>query len=138
MRSDIVLDTNVLLAALRSSRGSSFALLSLLAEDHFTLHVSVPLVAEYEAVLRRGQLELTDGQIDDVLDFLCARACHHEVFYLWRPQLRDPDDDFILELAVKAQASIVTWNRADFKRAQLFGIQVLTPADLLDIVEKRS
>ena len=132
---NIVLDTNVLLSALRSSRGASFRLLDLLGSECFTLHISAPLIAEYEAVLKRGELALSDQQIDDVIDFVCAKAMHHKIFFLWRPMLKDPGDDFLLELAVKAQANIVTWSINDFKRAASFGISVWTPRELLALLE---
>lgn len=132
---DIVLDTNVLLSALQSSRGTSFRLLSLVPEQRFRLHVSTPLVAEYEAVLKRGNLALSAQQIDDVIDFLCARSEHHKIFYLWRPALKDADDDFLLELAVKAQAAIVTWNVGDFRSAARFGVTVMTPKTFLQTLE---
>jgi putative PIN family toxin of toxin-antitoxin system len=132
---DIVLDTNVLLTALKSSRGNSYRLLAMLEENRFQLHVSTPLIAEYEAVLKRSQLALSGQQIDDVIDFICARAIHHRIFYLWRPVLKDPDDDFLLELAVKAGASIITWNLADFKRAAGFGVNALTPRQFLERLE---
>ena len=64
----------------------------------FQIDLSAPLVAEYEAVLKRGLLTLTAQQIDDVPDYLCAEGIHHKIFYLWRPVLKDPDD-FPLELA---------------------------------------
>lgn len=131
----IVIDTNVLLSALKSSQGTSFRLLSLLPSAIFQVQVSSPLVAEYEAVLKRGQLSLSDAQIDDVIDFLCLHAQAHRIFYLWRPVLKDPDDDFLLELAVKANADIVTWNMADFKRAEQFNIKVLSPRDFLKLLE---
>ena len=134
---DIVLDTNVLLAALRSSRGISFQLLSLFGQGRFVFHVSVPLVAEYEAVLKRGQLALSASQIDDVIDYVCAESIHHKIFYLWRPALKDANDDFVLELAVKAQASIVSWNVKDFTRAESFGIRVMTPRDFLFSLESQ-
>lgn len=127
----VIFDTNVLVSALRSRLGASFRLLSLVGQDRFALQVSAPLVAEYEAVLKRGQLALSDAQIDDVIDFLCAQSEHHKIFYLWRPVLKDPDDDFLLELAVKAQAAIVTWNLADFKKAQAFGVPVISPRTFL-------
>lgn len=135
MNKDIILDTNVLLTALKSSRGTSFRLFAGLADGRYRLHVSTPLVAEYEAVLKRGHLSLSDVQIDDIVDFICAQATHHQIFYLWRPTLKDPDDDFILELAVKAGASIVTWNTADFKRAEKFAVNVLTPREFLALLE---
>ncbi len=132
----IVLDTNVLYSAFHSRLGVSFQVLSMVGQSKFSLQVSAPLVAEYEAVLKRGQLKLTPQQIDDVIDFVCANSEHHKIFYLWRPTLKDPDDDFLLELAVKAQASIVTWNMADFKKADKFGISIMTPRDLLKQLEK--
>lgn len=135
MKVDVVLDTNVLVAALKSSRGTSFRLLSLVAQSLFTLHVSTPLVTEYEAVLKRGITSLSAEEIDDVIDFLCSRAVLNKIFYLWRPVLKDPDDDFVLELAVKANATIVTWNVADFKRAARFDIAVMTPREFLASLE---
>ncbi len=135
MKPDIVLDTNVLVAALKSSQGTSFRLLSLLERDLFTVHVSTPLVTEYEAVLKRGITALTADDIDDVIDFLCSKAVLDKIFYLWRPVLKDPDDDFVLELAVKANATIVTWNVADFKQTARFGIDVMTPRDFLASLE---
>lgn len=132
----IVLDTHVLYCALHARLGVSFQLLSMVGQSKFSLQVSAPWVAEYEAVLKRGQLKLTPQNIDDVIDFVCANSEHHKIFYLWRPTLKDPDDDFLLELAVKAQASIVTWHMADFKKADKFGISTMTPRDLLKQLEK--
>ncbi len=126
----IVLDTNVLVAALRSSRGASFSLLSQIDHPSITIHLSTPIVAEYEAVLKRNKL-LSDQAIDDVIDYLCLIAEHHEIFYLWRPTLKDPDDDFVLELSVKSRATIVTWNISDFGPAKRFGIEVINPREFL-------
>jgi len=131
MKPDIVLDTNVLVSALKSSRGASYRLLSLVEHDLFTVHLSTTLVTEYEAVLKRGITALTAEEIDDVVDFVCSRAVRDKIFYLWRPVLKDPGDDFVLELAVKADATIVTWNVSDFKRAVRFGVAVLTPREFL-------
>ncbi len=128
---NIVIDTNVLLAALKSSKGSSFRLLRLIGSNLFTPHVSVPLVAEYESVLKRENLSLSDTQIDDIIDFICASSHRHKIFYLWRPTLRDANDDFVLELAVSSQSQIITWNERDFKKAESFGIQVMNPRTFL-------
>lgn len=136
MKPQIILDTNVLVTALRSSQGASFRLLSLVDSGQFQLHVSAPLVAEYESVLKRGMLALSCEQIDDVTDFICARAEHHKIYYLWRPMLKDPGDDFVLELAVKAQAQIVTWNVSDFKPSLRLGVRVQTPREFLIFLEK--
>jgi putative PIN family toxin of toxin-antitoxin system len=133
----VVFDTNVLVSALRSRLGVSFRLLSLVGHSRFALQLSAPLVAEYEAVLKRGRLALSDEQVDDVIDFVCANSEHHKIFYLWRPVLKDPDDDFLLELAVKAQATIVTWNLADFKKASALGVAVIDPREFLQQLEKQ-
>ena len=58
-------------------------------------------------------------------------------FLSWRPVLKDPDDDFLLELAVKSQASIVTWNVADFKKAVSFGVKVTDPRSFVQQLEKQ-
>ncbi len=128
MTTQIILDTNVLVAAFKSSRGTSYRLLSLIDSGKFQLNVTTPLVAEYEEVLRR---ETPYINAIDVVDYLCSVANRHEIFFLWRPVLKDPDDDFILELAVKCNAIIVTWNIKDFKKAARFGINVVTPKEYL-------
>ena len=128
MTTQIILDTNVLVAAFKSSRGTSYQLLSLVNSGKFQLNVSTPLVAEYEEVLRR---ETPYINATDVVDYLCSIANRHKIFFLWRPVLKDPDDDFILELAVKCNAIIVTWNTKDFKKAVRFGINVVTPKEYL-------
>jgi putative PIN family toxin of toxin-antitoxin system len=135
MMVDIVLDTNVLVTALKSSRGASYQLLTMLESSQFQVHISTTLVAEYEAVLKRGLLTLSESQIDDVLDFVCAQAKHHKIYYLWRPILKDPADDFVLELAVKSQARIITWNINNFKRALTMGVLVQTPREFLDFLK---
>lgn len=136
MKAQIILDTNVLLTALKSAKGTTFRLLSMVGSDRFQMHVSAPLVAEYESVLKRGLLALSTQQVDDVVDFICAHAKHHKIYYLWRPMLKDPGDDFVLELAVKANAHIVTWNVSDFKQAAKFGVQVQTPREFINFLEK--
>ena len=130
----IVLDTNVLIAGLRSRNGASFQLLSLIGESAFELNVSVPLVLEYEEVAKRESraLGLTHGEIDDVLDYLCAVATHREIYFLWRPVLRDAADDMVLEVAVEAGCDIVvTHNVRDFVGAERFGVRTLTPGEFL-------
>jgi putative PIN family toxin of toxin-antitoxin system len=131
----IVLDTNILVAAMRSRRGGSFRLLSLVGRSGaFEINLSVPLVFEYEDVLLRQlrDLEIDAEDVEAVLDYLCAVANRHEIFFLWRPVLRDPKDDFILELAVQAGCTyVVTFNTRDFAGAERFGIQALTPQEFL-------
>lgn len=83
----IVLDTNVVVAAFRSQRGASNKLLTLLKDPRWQTNLSTPLVLEYEEILKRpGTIEgFSDTAIDTFLDGLCAIANHHDIFYLWRP-----------------------------------------------------
>lgn len=130
----IVIDTNVFIAALRSRRGASFRLLSLVGTERFDIALSVPLVLEYEAVAVRqlAETKLTLEDLDAILDYLCAVALRRRVFFLWRPQLPDPKDDMVLELAVDAGARhIVTFNLRDFVGFDRFGIRAVHPRQFL-------
>lgn len=133
----IVLDTNVLYSALYSSQGASHQLLRCVEAGRVTPVLSTALVFEYEEVLRRSSeaLNLTDRQINDVLDGLCLRGVPHPVYFLWRPQLPDPKDDHILELAVAAgHPAIVTHNVRHFEAAPTLGVEVLTPKQILEVL----
>jgi putative PIN family toxin of toxin-antitoxin system len=135
----IVLDTNVIYAALRSKRGASYRLLSLLDSDKFQINLSVPLVIEYEDVLKRkiDSLTFTERKIDQFLDYLCIAGNWHEVYFLWRPILKDPEDDMILELAVRAGCQyIVTYNKQDFQGVDKFGIQLATAKEFLQTINE--
>jgi putative PIN family toxin of toxin-antitoxin system len=131
---EVVIDTNVLVAGLRSRRGASFRLLSLVGSDHFHINLSIPLLLEYEDVLLRPatKIPLPRTAIEDVLDFHCSVARQHRIFFLWRPYLRDPHDDMVLELAVTGGCRfILTFNERDFVGAEHFGIRALPPAEFL-------
>lgn len=134
-RAQVVLDTNILVAGLRSRRGASFWLLSLVgADDRFEINLSVPLVLEYESALKRpGAVPILTGEdIDAVLDYLCSVGHHREIYFLWRPVLRDPKDDMVLEVAVESGCDfIVTHNLRDFRGIEGFGIQAVTPSEFL-------
>jgi putative PIN family toxin of toxin-antitoxin system len=130
----IVLDTNVLVAGLRSRRGASFRLLSLLGSGRFEIAISVALVLEYEDVLMRdvAALGLEETDIADVLDYVCAVGHRERIYYLWRPFLRDPKDDHLLELGVAANCEgIVTFNVRDFAGVDQFGLWIMTPREFL-------
>jgi putative PIN family toxin of toxin-antitoxin system len=130
----VVIDTNVLVAALKSKRGASYKLLMSLVEDSFTPCVSVPLFVEYESVLKRPGLvaPLCDADIDDVLDYFLSRSSLRRIFFLWRPFLKDPKDDLVLEVAVESQSEyIITFNTRDFQGVEKFGIKVVTPQEFL-------
>lgn len=133
----IIIDTNVLLSALRSDSGASFQLLRLIPDERFEINLSVPLVLEYEDVLKRPEMDvpLDHAAIDDILDFLCQTGRLRTIRFLWRPTLRDPDDDFLLELAVECNCDyIVTFNTRDFLNSSNFGISAITPAEFLTII----
>lgn len=100
----IVIDTNILVAALKSKRGASFKILSLLKSGKYKIHLSVPMVLEYEAVLSRKKLNLnlTKKEIENLLDIICLSGVKHDIWYLWRPISSDPKDEFVAELAINA------------------------------------
>jgi len=130
----IVLDTNILISALRSKYGAAFKLLSLVGESHFDTNLSVPLMLEYEAVAMREikNLPHTAEEIDDILDYMARASQRWEIFFLWRPCLSDPKDDMVLEIAVQSGSQyIVTYNARDFIGIDKFGITAITPKGFL-------
>lgn len=134
---DIVLDTNVIVAALRSKRGASNKLLSMVGTHRFEIHDSVALILEYEDVLQRYRTEigLSQDEVADFIDSLCSMAHHHKIYFLWRPTLSDVNDELVLELAVTARCEyIVTHNIRDFKGVDKFGIRAITPREFLQII----
>ena len=136
---NIVIDTNVVIAALRSKRGASNKLLSLVGTKRFEVHDSVALILEYEEVLQRqrNELGLSEEEISLFIDSLCAMAYHHQIYFLWRPYLKDVDDDLVLELAVSANCEyILTHNVRDFKGSERFGIQAITPKEFLQMIRE--
>jgi len=130
-----VLDTSVLVAAARSRQGASFALLSMLPSDRFQIALSVALYTEWQAVLCRPEHLPPERGPEDALAFLryLASIAHlQNIHYLWRPFLRDPDDDMVLECAVASGSRhLVTHNVRDFRRVTELGVEALTPADFL-------
>jgi predicted nucleic acid-binding protein len=101
------------------------------------MHVSVALLLQYEAVARREAVPLhaTLEEADKFIDYLCAASEHQAIYFAWRPELADPNDEFILELAVAAGAGfIVTFNLSDFRGAERFGINVVEPRRFLRIM----
>jgi predicted nucleic acid-binding protein len=132
--SRVVLDTSVLVAAVRSRRGASFELIARLGTGAFDVAVSVSLVLEYEGVLLRhlAASSLDEKDVRVLIDYICDVAIRQEIFFLWRPYLRDPGDDLILELAVAAGCdAIVTHNVRDFGGAEKLGVRIVTPKQFL-------
>ncbi len=129
----IVIDTNVLVSALRSRSGWSFDLLARLGTGQFEHVITVPLVMEYEEVLHRpGMVPLSKAAVDDVLDYVCASGLRQQVHFLWRPKLTDVRDDMVLEAAFNGNCdAIVTWNVRDFAAAADMAINILQPGQFM-------
>ena len=133
---NIVIDTNVLISALKSKRGASYKLIMLLPKNLFIPNISAPLFVEYEAVAKRSGLlsHLRNEEINSILNYILSKSKIQKIFYLWRPLLKDPKDDLVLEVAVASQSRyIVTFNIKDFKGCENFGIEVLTPQEFMKI-----
>ena len=133
----IVVDTNVFVTALRSKKGASYKLIQLIKKGSFQLNLSVPLAIEYESVAKRtiGEITLDEKEVDNILDFVVGKANQWKIYYLWRPQLKDPGDDMLLELAVAAGCQyIVTYNLDDFKATEKFGVTPITPKQFLEMI----
>lgn len=129
----VILDTSVIVAAIRSKRGAAYRLLLQLAavDARWQINLSTAFVLEYEAKAREhgAKFGYTDEQIDNFLDFICSIANEVPVHFRWRPLLRDADDEFVLELAIAAGADyIVTFNVRNFVGAETFGIKVACAA----------
>ena len=138
----IVLDTDDVVAGMRSPGGASAALILAADEDTITLLASLPLAMEYEAVCMRPEHRqaagLTRGEAKVYVEAVLAMAEAVEIYFLWRPQLRDANDEMVLEAAINGQAdTIVTFNRRDYGNiAKRFGIEVLKPSDALERIRR--
>ena len=137
----LALDTDVIVAGMRSPAGASAALLLAASKKKVTLCVNVALMLEYEAVCsrpaHRAVAGLTRKEVNIFIDAIAALADPVETHFLWRPQLRDPSDEMVLEAAVNGRAqAIVTFNRRDFGTAPAkFGIDVLLPREALALLK---
>jgi putative PIN family toxin of toxin-antitoxin system len=131
------MDTSAFIAGLRSPSGASAELLRLTLLGRTEMLASVPLFVEYEAVaVREEHLKaagLSRHEVGALLDALAKVILPIEIKFLWRPQLRDPDDETVLEAAINGRAvAIVTFNFRDFAPgAARFGIKAMTPSETL-------
>jgi predicted nucleic acid-binding protein len=128
----VVLDTDVVVAAVRSRLGASRAWLRAVLTGEATLLLSVPLALQYEAVLKRPEHLARSGatvaEIDTLLDALAAVCEPVAISYLWRPTLRDPDDEMVLEAAMNGGTNrLLTFNERDFRGANRFNVIVQRP-----------
>jgi putative PIN family toxin of toxin-antitoxin system len=133
----VVLDTDVVLAAVLSERGGSRRMLLRVVDGQLLALISVSLMLECEAVLKRPEhlraAGITIGDAEVILDQLAASMTAVDIFFLWRPMLRDGADDMVLETAVNGSANvIVTFNTRDFGHVpERFGIEVCRPEEFL-------
>jgi predicted nucleic acid-binding protein len=131
------MDTDTMVAAMRSPTGASAALVRAARHGRVTLVATVPLSLEYEAVCSRPEhlaaAELSPPDLAVFLDAAMDLVEPVDVWFLWRPNLRDPGDELVLEAAVNGQAAaIATFNRRDFRpAADRFGIDILLPAEAI-------
>jgi putative PIN family toxin of toxin-antitoxin system len=133
----LVLDTCVIISAFRSKSGASYRLLELFDEDRYRLVATPTLFKEYETVLSRPEQvavhRLSPHQLDEALKDLASRLLPVKIYFQWRPQLRDADDELVLEAAINGLAdALVTYNLRDFQpAANNFGIEVMTPGRII-------
>jgi len=138
----VVVDTSVVVAALRTKAGAGNAVLRLIADRRLVLLATPPLFLEYEDVLKRPEQQLAHGltleAIDEFLAELAALIEPIELHFRWRPQVRDPNDEMVLEAAINGRAdALVTYNVKDFVLAgERFMIPIIRPGDLLKKVQR--
>lgn len=135
----MVVDTNVIISAMRSRSGASHAILLSIHRREIIPVISVPLLMEYEEVSKRDGMipNLTDSQIDIVLNQICDRAIEQKIFFSWRPFLPDPDDDMLVELAIASNVNyIITSNLRDVSPAESLGIRVMEPGTFIKHIQK--
>ena len=137
----VVLDTSVLVAAMRSTRGASYALVSSIPSPEFQPCLSIALYNEWQAVLTRPENLTPGGTTEDArrfLRYLVGQSHLQEIHFLWRPFLADPDDDFVLELAFAANCRyLVTHNVADFRGSEQLGIEAMPPREFLKLIRAK-
>lgn len=132
-----VLDTNVLVAGLRSASGASYQIILAAERGNFEIALSVPLLTEYDDVTSRpgNGITLPPEAITDIINRLAMISHRQLIYYLWRPILPDPKDDMVLEVAIAAGVShIITFNKKDLKPASEFGIAVVQPSEFLPLI----
>ena len=133
----IVIDTNVLIAALRSRKGASYKLFSLVQSGVFTPVLSLPLYLEYEEVIMR---QVNSGVFlheagENLLDFICYNFEHQELHYQWRPMLNDPKDEMVLETLFNSRSQyLITYNKKDFTAVKELKNRILDAKEFLTLI----
>jgi predicted nucleic acid-binding protein len=138
------MDTDALVAAVRSDCGASRVLVTAALERRYEVLASVPLMLQYESVLTRPEhlvaAGITEADVQILLDAIAVVATPVRISYLWRPMLPDANDDLVLETAVNGLAKvIVTFNRRHLEPAAArFGVEILAPAEAVRRLESRA
>ena len=136
------MDTDAVIAAMRSPAGASAAIVRAVRSGHATLLLSVPLAIEYEAVCRRPEHRMEAGlssrQVEIFVNAIIGMAEPVRTHFLWRPQLRDPNDEMVLEAAVNGRAdALVTFNLRDYGDSpKQFGVEVLLPREAIGRIKR--
>jgi len=134
----VVIDTNIWISALISKEGISREIIRLALQDKIYPQISTSLLVEYEAVMHRDKIQklciLTSKEQEELFHAYLSTRKWNEIFYLWRPNLDDKDDDFLVELAVASNSKvIITDNKKDIENGELqFDFEVLTPKEFLE------
>ena len=136
------MDTDAIVAAMRCPSGASAEIIRKARRGKAALLLSVPLAMEYEAVCLRPEHQLAAGlgeqKVCIFVDAVIAIAEPVKIHYLWRPQLRDPSDEMVLETALNGRANLlITFNVRDYGTAPArFGIAVMTQREAVERISK--
>jgi len=138
----VVIDTNIWISALISKDGSSRDIIRLALQGYISPQISASLFLEYESVMKRAKIQhlcALSLQEQEELFYAFLSTCNwNEIFYLWRPNLKDEDDNFLVELAVASNSRvIISENKKDFESSKLiFDFEVLTAKEFLERMQK--
>ncbi len=127
-----ILDTCVVVSALKSFKGSSNKVLKMAIKGEISFYLSYELFMEYCEVTEREELNIDPKTRMEILEILSFKAKHIQPKYKWRPFLKDENDNFILELAVSSNSNIVTHNVKDFNEVEKkFNVRILKPSEVI-------
>ena len=137
----IVIDTNVLVAAYRSRYGASYALVSRMGDPLFQINVSTALLYEYEAKLKNEVVRAGGRDFESqetFLDYLAAIAIRRRIYFRFRAEFVDSEDQFVVDLAIASRARyIITFNQRHFLGVRQFGVDAIRPGDFLTVLEEQ-
>lgn len=134
-----VVETNILLAALRSRNGASFEVLRRYRQGEFSVVIANTVLTECEEVLKREgpTFGLTGVTVNWFLDALCAGAEAFRVSGSWKPSLPDADDEPLAQLALEGKVGyLVTHNLRHFPAERLSGVGIVSPSEFLQILKQ--